>query len=166
MIRERIHNDAFGVTLTITELGGGHATLEGAAAQKARETPWMIVGRFDPHVDLDYSMLAHGLQVVADDLLIEAAVHPQRLSQARVEFHDPNDKRREGDTVLSKIGPWEFILTDLAYELVGASWEDPADGSLAARYAQTLVPKFYIFFSREIIRHKSVGPWTVPIQKR
>lgn len=166
MIRDRIHEDAFSVDLTITELGGGHATLEGEDAKQARATPWMIVGRFDPRTDLDYADLAHGLKIVADDLIIEAAVHPQRLSQIRVEFHDPNDIRREGDTVLSKIGPWGFVLSDLVYELVGASYEDPAEGSLAARYAQTVVPRFYVFFSSQILDHKSVSPWTVPIKTR
>lgn len=166
MIRDRITSDAFGVDMEITELGGGHATLEGDDARKAQSSPWMIVGRYTPRRTLTYAMLAHGLQVAADDILIEASVHPQRLSQARVEFHDPNDIRREGDTVLSKIGPWEFILTDLVYELVGASYEDPAEGSLASRYAQTVVPRFYLFFSPQVISHKSVTPWVAQLKNR
>jgi hypothetical protein len=166
MIRDRIHRDAFSVDLAITELGGGHATLEGSEAEQARRTPWMIVGRFDPRQTLSYEMLAHGLQVVADDLFIEAAVHPQRLSQIRVEFHDPDDIRREGDTVLSKIGPWEFVVSDLIFELVGASYEDPTEGSLASRYARTVVPRFYVFFSSEVLTHKSVTPWTVQVKPR
>jgi len=166
MIRDRLAEDAFAVDLDITEIGGGHADLTGAEATRARETPWIIVGRYTPRHELDYATLAHGLEAVADDLLIEAAIHPQRLSQIRVEFHDPNDRRREGDTVLSKIGPWLFVLGDLVGELVGASWESPSEDSLAARYDETTVPRFYIFFSTTVMHLKSKQPWAaVRIQR-
>lgn len=155
MIRDRLA-DVFPLTLTITELGGGHATLEGRDAARHREARWQIVGRYDPKNELDYQTLGAGLLHVADDLFIEASVHPQRLSQLRVEFHDPDDTRREGDTVLSKIGPWEFVLSDLAFELVGARAESPSEDSLAARYQNTIVPRFYIFFSSELLATRTI----------
>lgn len=166
MIRDRIREDGFPVDLSITDIGGGHADLLGPAASRARQTPWIIVGRFDPRQELDYQTLARGLEAVAQDLIIEASVHPQRLSQIRVVFHDPNDRRRESDTVLSKIGPWEFVVSDLVGELVGASIESPSEDSLAARYAQTNVPMFYVFFSTEIVKHKTSVPWMSVALKR
>lgn len=159
LIAERLRR-VFAVSLSITNLGGGHATLENEADRRwHHRTPWMVVGRFDPHDELDYATLAHGLLHVADDIVLEAAIHPQRMSQIRVEFHDLNDVRREGDTVLTKIGPWEYVTSDLAGELVGASWQEPTEGSLAARYDSTTVPRFYIFFANEVIRHKPAAPW-------
>lgn len=167
MIRDRIIADAFDVDLAITDPGGGHADLTGPAARRASTTPWLIVGRFEPRGELDYATLGHGLEAVANDLIIEATIHPQRLSQIRVEFHDPNDRRHEGDTVLSKIGPWEFVVSDLVGELVGASWEAPSDDSLAARYDATIVPRFYIFFSGELVKNRTQIPWMrVPVKKR
>jgi hypothetical protein len=165
MIAERISEDAFSVNMTLTEAGGGHADLTGSAAQTERRTVWLSVGRYEPREDVDYATLAHGLSAVADDLFVEAAIHPQRLSQIRVEFHDPNDKRGAGDTVLSKIGPWEFVISDLVGELVGASWETPTEGSLAYRYDQTTVPRFYIFFSEQIVKPKMAGPWATTKKK-
>jgi len=166
MIRDRIVADAFDVDLSITEAGGGHADLTGAKAAQERRTPWLIVGRFDPRQELDYATLAHGLYAVKNDLLIEAAVHPQRLSQIRVVFHDPNSKRGESDSVLSKIGPWEFVISDLVGELVGESWESPTEDSLAARYDQTTVPMFYVFFAAEIVKAKVTIPWMAPPPKK
>lgn len=165
MIRHRIA-DVFETSLEITEVGGGHADLEGGDATLARETPWMIVGRFDPLEEIGYQMLGAGLKAVERDLLIEAAIHPQRLSQIRVEFDDPNSKRSEDLKVLSKIGPWEFVISDLVGELVGADPEAPTVASLAERYDETLVPRFYIFFAPTIIKHRPAAPWmTVPVRK-
>jgi hypothetical protein len=155
-------------SLDITEAGGGAAELEGKDAQIASRTPWLVVGRFDPQEDIDYQTLAQALRVVADDVLLEAQIHPQRLSQIRVVFHDPRSNRDEGDSVVSKIGAWEFILGDLIGELVGGSLESPDESSLAGRYDETTVPQFYIFFSTTVTRYVSAAPWaktqTVRIQ--
>ncbi len=165
MIRERIAEDAFDVELDLTEAGGGHADLTGRAATTERRAIWLSVGRYTPREEIDYATLAHGLSAVANDLLIEAAIHPQRLSQIRVEFHDPESKRSEGDSVLSKIGPWEFVISDLLGELVGASYESPTEGSLAYRYDQTIAPRFYIFFSEQLVKPKMSGPWNAVPRK-
>jgi hypothetical protein len=167
MIAERISEDGFAVELDLTEAGGGHADLEGASAHTERRAVWLSVGRYTPREEIDYATLAQGLSAVANDLLIEAAVNPQRLSQIRVEFHDPTDKRGAGDSVLSKIGPWEFCISDLVGELVGASYESPTEGSLAYRYDQTVVPRFYIFFSEQLVKPKMSVPWaTQPAKKK
>lgn len=157
-IRGRIA-ELFSVSLDITEAGGGHAELEGAPAQLAAQTPWLIVGRFDPQDEIDYQTLATALQMLADDLPLEVAIGGQRLSQIRIVFHDPKSKRGEGDSVVSRIGAWEFILGDLIGELVGSDIEDPDEDSLAGRYDETSVPHFYVFFSSTITKYRTVGPW-------
>lgn len=157
-IRARVAH-VFACSLDITEAGGGHAELEGKDAQLASGTPWLVVGRFDPQEAIDYQTLAHALREVADDVLLEAQIHPQRLSQIRVVFSDPDAKRGEGDSVVSKIGAWEFILGDLIGELVGSDMESPDEDSLAGRYDETTVPQFYIFFSSTVTRYVSAAPW-------
>jgi hypothetical protein len=161
-IRDRITEDAFAVELETTEPGGGSADLEhneGArAAQLADDTKWLVVGRFDPAVEISYEDLARGIQAVANDVILETRINSQRLAQIRVVFHDPKSGRQESDSVVSKIGAWEYILSDLVGELVGSNLEHPDDDSLAARYDETIVPKFYIFFSTEILAYKTAFP--------
>ncbi len=113
----------------------------------------MIVGRFDPGERVSYQSLAMALSIVEGDVLIEASVNPQRLSQLRIIFEDPKSTRGEGHDVLSHIGAWMFVLGDAIGDLVGADAEDPTEGSLAARYSETTVTAFYIFFSRNLMRH-------------
>jgi hypothetical protein len=157
MIRERIA-DVFNTALSITIPMGGPAREEDKERQAeagagAGNTPWMIVGRFDPTEEINYQILAMGLMAVANDLIIEAAINPQRLSQIRIVFADPTGARGEGDDVLSHIGAWEFVLGDAIGDLVGSNIESPDEGSLAARYKETTVTTFYVFFSSEIVRH-------------
>ncbi len=155
----------------MTEPGGGHADHDGPTmtpgrprpprskeAKQAARTPWLIVGRFDPQEVIGYATLAQGLVVVYNDLLLEASINPQRLSQIRVVFHDVKSGRAEGDSVISKIGAWEFILSDLIHELIGSDPDAPDEESLAFRYKETAVPSFYIFFSNQTTSYKDVSP--------
>lgn len=157
-IRNRVA-EIFPVSLSVTEAGGGHAELEGEPARTAATTPWLVVGRYDPQDEIDYQTLAEAFQMLADDLPLEVAIGGQRLSQIRIVFHDPRSKRGEGDSVISRIGAWTFILGDLIGELIGSDIEDPDEGSLAGRYDQTSVPMWYIFFSSTITKYNVVGPW-------
>jgi hypothetical protein len=124
----------------------------------ARGTPWLIVGRFDPQEPIGYQTLAHALRVVYDDIPLEAAIGPQRLSQIRIVFADATSDRSEGDSVVSKIGAYEYILSDMIEELVGSDWEAPDEDSLAGRYKETSVPAFYLFFSSQSTSYKDVSP--------
>jgi len=160
MIRLRIA-EVFDVSLEVTFAGGGAARSEDRERQEAAAgagNPWMIVGHFTPEDEINYQALAVALGIVEDDLVIEAAVHPSRLSQIRIIFHDPLSKRGEGNDVLSHIGAWSFVLGDAIGDLVGADATDPTEGSLAARYAETTVPSFYIFFSRTIVEYRTAWP--------
>jgi hypothetical protein len=145
---EHIRDDLASITPT---------SLEITEPEVGAKTPWMIVGRFDFHELIDYATLADALDVVANDVLLEAKVHPQRLSQIRVVYNDPKSKRGEGDSIVSKIGAWEFIIGDLIGEIAGGGPED--EGSLAVRYAETKIPTIYIYFSSEITSHRTVAPW-------
>jgi len=158
MIRLRIA-EVFPVELTITYPGGGAARPEDRDRESdAGPNPWMTVGRFDPGEGIDYQALAIALSLVESDLVIEAAVNPARLSQIRIMFDDPNSKRGEGGDVLSHIGAWTFVLGDAIGDLVGADAQDPTEGSLAARYSETMVPTFYIFFARTLVEHRTAWP--------
>lgn len=159
--------EVFENELIVTEPGGGVADLTGEAAELEDRTSWLIVGRFDPAGPISYAELAMGFQLVADDLILETRINGQRLSQIRVVFHDPNETRHEGDSVISKIGAWEYVTSDLVGELVGSNLENPDEGSLAARYKETNVSSFYIFFSSEITAPRNVfsgraGTTTIP----
>jgi hypothetical protein len=116
-------------------------------------TPWLAVGRYDPQEPIGYADLAHALNLVRVDLTLEAAIHPQRLSQIRVVYADPEAIRGEGDSIVSKIGAWEFIIAELVREIGGVDDED--EEALARRYQATKIPMFYIYFSSEIVRFKT-----------
>jgi hypothetical protein len=118
-------------------------------------TFWIVVGRYDLLDPAGYVELARALDLVRSDLGLEAAIHPQRLSQIRVVYRDPRGRRGEGDSIVSKIGAWEFIMSDLLFELVGSGVDDR--DSLAVRYAETGVPTFYVYFSPDLVRHSD--PW-------
>lgn len=148
----------FSVALTVTHAGGGVADGAHVAAMPADvayapsdNDQWMAVGRFDPDDGIGYAELAHGLTLVERDDFLSADINPNRLSQIRIIFNDPNERRHEADSVLSTIGPWDYVISDQIRELVGASWESPGEDSLAARYENTRIEKFYVFFGHEVI---------------
>lgn len=122
-------------------------------------TPWLAVGRYDPQDPIGYADLAHALDLVRSDLTLETIINPQRLSQIRVVYSDPHAIRGEGDSIVSKIGAWEFIIAELVREIGGVDDED--EEALAHRYQATKIPKFYIYFSSEIGRTRDVWKnWT------
>ena len=138
------------------------ASLEVTEPEVGARAPWLVVGRFDAMEEIDYAQLALAFEeLLADDLLV-AQIHPERLSQIRVVYSDPNAIRGEGDSIVSKIGGWEFILGDIVNELVGGGPED--EGALAVRYEETTVPSFYVYFSSEIIRYTTGGGRTMQVK--
>ncbi len=148
---EAIRNDVatvFPVSLTLTEPEAGASM------------PWLIVGRFDPLEEIGYEDLADALEVVRDDLVLEAQIHPQRMSQIRIVYADPRAKGGEGDSIVSKSGAWEFVVSDLIGELVGGGGNhDEADpDSLAGRYSETTVPVFYVYFSAQVVQFITQWP--------
>lgn len=147
-IRNAIASEVFPVSLTLT------------AAEAGASMPWIVVGRFDPQIGIGYAQLAEAFSLLAEDYILEAKIHPQRTSQIRIVYADPKAKRGEGDSIVSKIGAWTYVLGDLLGEILGAgSPDDPGEESLAERYAATTIPTFYIYFSTEILQFTTVGPW-------
>jgi hypothetical protein len=125
---------------------------DGAIRQRENmRTPWLVVGRFDPRASIGYAELAQALSLVQGDLILETMINPQRLSQIRVVYADPNARRGEGDSVVSKIGAWEFILSDVVGEMMGSGADD--SDALAVRYKETRIPKFYLYFSTNVSVH-------------
>jgi hypothetical protein len=152
---EEIRNQIAGVfrcSLSTTEAVESDAGDEGRELpDRQREnmrTPWLAVGRYDPQEPIGYADLAHALDRVRRDLTLEAVIHPQRLSQIRVVYSDPVAVRGEGDSVVSNLGAWEFILAELVREIGGV--DDDDEDALAVRYQATKVPRFYIYFSAQI----------------
>ncbi len=122
--------------------------------ESGARTPWLVVGKIDFVEAIDYRTLAEAIRRLRDDLTLEATIGPQRLSQIRVVYRDPRGRRGEGDSIVSKTGAWEFVVSDMLGELVGAGPDD--EDSLAVRYAETVVPTVYFYFAADIV------PYTTP----
>lgn len=136
------------ISLSITEAEGGS------------RTPWLVVGRYDFTEDPpSYERFGAMFYELAADILLEARIHPDRLSQIRIVYADPNSQRGEGDSIVSQIGAWQFVVSEIEGEILGAGPDD--EGALAVRYQETHVTIFYIYFSSELVQHKTVGPWIV-----
>lgn len=150
-------NEVFECDLETTFPGGGvGAASDVEIHEQSKRTPWLVVGKYTPEEPIGYGQLAEAFMRVMDDLLLEADLGPQRFTQIRVLFHDPKAKFGEGDAVISKVGAWEFVWSDLVGELVGSGDADsPDEDSLAARYQQTSVPIFYVFLSESEIRYRT-----------
>ncbi len=135
----------FKVSLDVTEPEAGS------------RTPWLVVGRFDAQQPIGYLELAQALMVVSEDYMLSARINPNRMSQIRVVYEDPKSRRGEGDSIVSKMGGWDFVLSDLIGEMLGAGPDDV--DALAVRYSETRIQTFYVYFGSEIIRYVTVGPW-------
>lgn len=129
-------------------------SLEIVPAETNVSGAWMIVGRFDFLEDVDYEIIGAMLEQVADDIVLEARIHPQRLSQIRILFSDPNAKRGEGDSFVSRIAGWQFVLGDMVGEILGGSAGD--ESALATRYKESTIPTIYIYFSPTITAYETV----------
>ena len=165
--------EVFSCALAITYPGGGHADLRDShdqhLASQKRSHLWLAVGHYSsPDSDISYALLAEALMRVRDDLFLETRVGPDRLTQIRIVFHDPDSKRTESDSVVSKIGGYEYVISDMIGELTGSDVDNPDADSLAARYENTVVPQFYVFFSSEMVRFQKVafGPKTQEVKLR
>lgn len=127
------------ITLTITEAEAGAAT------------PWLIVGRFDFDEPVGYAELGEVLVSWRDDSVLERMIDADRLSQIRVVYNDPDDPRGSGDSIVSTMGAWSYMLSDLIRDLLGSGEDDP--DSLAVKYEATTVSVFYVYLSAELVRY-------------
>lgn len=128
-------------------------SLEIVEAEVAARTPWTVVGKFYPTDEVTYAELGDVFRSWANDLLLEADINPQRIASIRVVYNDPKDRRGSSDSVVSHTGPWELVVSEMAAEM------DPENpDSLAARYAETLVPYFYVYLSSSLARSSSWIP--------
>jgi hypothetical protein len=132
-------------------------SLDLTSPEAGARTPWIVVGRYEPQAAIGYRELATALADVASDLGLETDINPQRLSQIRIVYSDPRARRGEGDSIVSKIGAWEYIIADLVAEIVGSGPDD--EDSLAVRYQETSVPKFYVYFSSTIVNYVTASAW-------
>jgi len=109
---------------------------------------WIAVGRYDFHEPVSYLGLGDILEHVLADDILSARINPNRLTQIRVLFVDPNARERSGPgSYLSKISAWEFALGDLIGEVLGGGASD--EMSLAVRYDSSRIPAMYVYFSSE-----------------
>lgn len=142
---ERIREISAGYTPTSLEIVPPEANVSNA---------WMAVGRFDLLDPVSYAELGEIFQAIADDVLLEASVHPQRLCQVRVIYHDPNARRGESDSIVSRIAGWQYMWSDLLGEVLGGRAGD--ETALAVRYEETEIGLFYVYFSSEITKYETV----------
>lgn len=123
-------------------------SLDITEAEVGARIPWLVVGRFDCVGLPSYAELGEVFEVWRDDLVLEAKIHPQRLSQIRIVYSDPNAKRGESDSIIAHMGPWESVISETAHEIGTGDPGDPAqEDSLSMRYRETKVPTFYVYFS-------------------
>lgn len=114
--------------------------------------PWLVVGRFDFLQGASYEMIGEILQAWRSDYALEVAINPDRLSQIRVIYVDPKERRGEGDDFISQIGAWAFIVDELYHEIVGTGVSGDVDqDALVARYAESIVPRLYVYFSPDMM---------------
>ncbi len=132
-------------------------SLEVTNAEPGAKTPWLVVGRFDLIDAVSYSELGEIFQLWADDLALEVMIHPERLSQIRIVYTDPNDPRGSSDSIVSSIGAWQYVVADLVGDLIGVGEDD--EDSLAVRYANTKIGTFFVYFAPDLVTYNVVGPW-------
>jgi hypothetical protein len=128
---------------------------------------WIIVGRFDFRESVDYETMGAVLDAVAGDIELEAMVHPMRLSQVRIGYHDPTARSRESDGTISSIGAWQYILGELTGEISGSGDDDL--NALAVRYQESRIGAFWVYFSGDVRNYQTVMPGqktaTVPLRR-
>lgn len=118
-----------------------------AEVAAANYTPWLAVGKFSPNGRAGYADLFDVFIAWANDIALETAINPQRISSIRIVYQDPSDQRGSGDSVVSHSGPWELVVSEMAGEV------NPAlPDSLASRYADSIVPHFYVYFAGQVAR--------------
>lgn len=132
-IMESMTPEGFALTITEPEV----------AADTLR-SPWTVVGKFDPLGNIGYAELHSVFLAWRDNLLLEGRIHPQRVSQIRISYRGEDGS---GDSAVSHVGPWELTVSEMAGELNPRNPE-----SLSARYKNTVVLWFYVYFSADIIR--------------
>jgi hypothetical protein len=144
---ERIRDDAAEIAPTSLELVGHNP---------GDPNLWIRVGRFDFFEGQDYETMGAVLEHLSNDIELEAMIHPMRLSQIRIGYHDPNARHRESDGTISSIGPWSFILGELTGEIAGGGAED--ENALAVRYDQSVISEWWVYFSSDIRNYQTVVP--------
>ncbi len=139
----------------IASVHGVSLEIVARAGLDARE-PWLAVGRFDFMTPVGYAEFGEVLRMIRDDLPLEVVIKPERVTQIRVLYHDPNDRRGEGDRYISQIGPWSFVLGDLIGDIT-----DSGPDSLAVRYESTLITSWFLYLSATIEGFATIGgsPW-------
>lgn len=145
-------------------------TLSIVTPEAASTGAWLVCGRFDLLEPIGYADMGEILERLLADDILAARINPARLSQIRIIYNDPNARRGESDSIVSKIAGWEFALGDLIGEILGGG-TDNAD-ALAVRYEHTQIETYYAYFAPTVIEYRTVWPgattMTVPIsyQKR
>jgi len=127
---------------------GGYS-LDLTEAEIAADTrgPWLVVGKFQPQSDTLYRDLWEVIRDWRDDLLLETAINPDRISCIRIVYEDPSDKRGAGDSIVSHFGTWDLTVSDMEKEL-----NPNSDDSLSVRYADTRVRTVYVYFAATVAR--------------
>lgn len=124
-------------------------------AGKADREPWIVIGRYDFIDPVSYEELGDCFRLLRDDYALEASIHPERMSLIRVKYHDPNEKRGEGDRYISfGPAPWNHVIGEAAGDVI-----DAGEDSLAERYADTSITTFFVYFSANLENATDVSPW-------
>lgn len=123
------------------------ATLDIVVAE-AQRAVWLAVGRIDFAHALNYLELSNLVARWEADAIAEILIGADRISQLRVIFHDPAWRGKAGNTFLSEMGPWMFLLGAMRGELA----------DLGERYTKTTVPTVYIYFSAQHQNFFRIGP--------
>jgi hypothetical protein len=131
-------------------------TLEITTDDPQTRGTWIAVGRYDFLEDVSYADVGEMLERVLADDILSARINPNRLSQIRILFLDPDARERSGaGTFVSRIAAWEFAVGDMIGEILGGSASD--EHSLAVRYDASKIPSLYIYFGASTQIWKTAG---------
>lgn len=144
--------DPSGREMIAPEVAGAPSRPRGRGRAVGRR-PWLVVGRFEFLAAIGYETVGEVLSAWRDDFALEVAIHPDRLSQIRIVYEDPNERRSDGDDFIAQIGAWAYVTQELVREVIGSGGvvTDDDQRALMARYAQSIVPRMYVYFSPDLM---------------
>ncbi len=145
--------DPSGREMIAPEVAGAAPARPRGRGRAVGRRPWLIVGRFEFLASIGYETVGEVLSAWRDDFALEVAIHPDRLSQIRIVYEDPKERRGDGDDFIAQIGAWAYVTGELVREIVGSGGvvADDDQRALMARYAQSVVPRMYVYFSPDLM---------------
>lgn len=129
-------------------------SIERSPVMERGQQPWLLLGTFTPEEPMTWSDVGRVTQIWRDDDITIATVHPQRYSFLRYVYQLLDD---EGEAVGKpqgyaphSSGGWEKVINEAVEKLIGDDYQDPDEGSMAARYPNTQILAIEVLWSASL----------------